>query len=307
MLVARRDPFHPGAHDTSHPEYGHSAPRAPGIVRTFSALQMIGTLLAIPVGIGSGYSIYRANFSVETTCQRLRGNIVSMLDKSVDARTRHMLVRRDVETFEQTCGSIDPDATAAFKALLASDRAVAARPRVEPKPVEAKPVEAKQVQAKPIEEKPKEVVRKPEAQEPVAAKPKPAERDASVSDAAWLAAVRDAMTSSDAAPAKQDAHPVPVSAPAVVAAPPPAREALPKAELRASLPPPAPAVSAPPAAAPVLPPPATIATVPASPPDANHPVPPASVPAAAETERHEQTRSAGWVGQIPFVGQMLAK
>ena len=302
MLVARRDPFHPGAHEASHPEYVHNAPRAPGLVRTFSALQMIGTLLAIPVGIGSGYSIYRANFSAETTCQRLRGNIVSMLDKSVDARTRHMLVRRDVETFEQACGSIDPDATAAFKALLASDRAPASRPRVEAKPVEAKPVEAK-----PIEEKPKDIVRRQEAQEPVAAKLKPAERDASVSDAAWLAAVRDAMTSSETAPSGHDAHPVPVSAPPVVAAPPLAREALPRTELRASLPPAAPAVSAPPAAAPALPPPATIATVPASPPDAGHPVPPASVPVAAETEHPGQTRSGGWVGHIPFVGQMLAK
>src|SRR6185312_5335515 len=283
MLVARRDPFHPGAHDNSHAKFdaGPHPVRPPGIVRTFSVLQMIGTLLAIPVGIGSGYSIYRANFSVETTCQNLRGNIVSMLDKSVDARTRHMLVRRDVESFEQTCGSIDPDATAAFKALLASDRVPVARPRVEPKPAETKAADVKSVdfkpaEAKPAEEKPKEVARKAEAPEAVAAKAKPAEakpaeRDASLSDAAWLAAVRTAMTSSDTsaseiAPAKQSARPVPLSAPAAVAAPQAAREALAKPDLRASLPPAAPVASAPPAAAPALPPPETIATVPASPP-----------------------------------------
>ena len=89
-------------------------------------LQVVGSLLAIPVGLASGYSIYRANFSVETTCQSLRANIVSMIDKSVDAGTRRMLVRRDVETFEQTCGTVDPDATAAFKALLAADKPAAA-------------------------------------------------------------------------------------------------------------------------------------------------------------------------------------
>ena len=122
MLVARRDPFHPGAQHDPHSDFD-SAPRparAPRLMRTMSALQMIGTLLAIPLGLGSAYTMYRANFSVEASCQSLRANIVSMLDKSVDARTRHMLVHRDVVTFEQSCGGVDPDATAAFKALSAA-------------------------------------------------------------------------------------------------------------------------------------------------------------------------------------------
>ena len=125
-------------------------------------LQVVGSLLAIPVGLGSAYSIYRANFSVETTCQSLRTNIVSMIDKSVDASTRRMLVRRDVEAFEQTCGAVDPDATAAFKALLAADKApvpTAPWPRPAPQRAEAQP---------------KEAVRKAEPRPQVAAKP-PAE------------------------------------------------------------------------------------------------------------------------------------
>ena len=103
MLVARRDPFHPGAHDAA---YSHGADivgaSAPRLARTVNMLQVVGSLLAIPVGLASAYSIYHANFSAETTCQSLRANIVSMIDKSVDAGTRHMLVRRDVEQFEQT-------------------------------------------------------------------------------------------------------------------------------------------------------------------------------------------------------------
>src|ERR1035441_3428856 len=126
MLVARRDPFHPGAHDASSSHgadvVGGGAPR---LARTVSMLQVVGSLLAIPVGLASGYSIYHANFSDETTCQGLRANIVSMIDKSVDAGTRRMLVRGDVERFEQTCGASDPDATAAFKALLAADKPAA--------------------------------------------------------------------------------------------------------------------------------------------------------------------------------------
>ena len=123
MLVARRDPFHPGAQDNPHSNFdiGPRPARAPRLVRTMSALQMFGTLLAIPLGIGSAYTMYRANFSPETTCQSLRASIVSMLDKNVDAHTRHMLARRDVEAFEKTCASVDPDATAAFKALLSAD------------------------------------------------------------------------------------------------------------------------------------------------------------------------------------------
>src|SRR5580692_4643057 len=119
MLVAKRDPFHPGTNDVSIHRNGPAVPR---LARALSALQIAGTLLAVPVGLGSAYSMYRANFSIETTCQSLRANIVTMLGRSVDANARHMLVRRDVETFERTCGGVDPDATAAFKTLLAADR-----------------------------------------------------------------------------------------------------------------------------------------------------------------------------------------
>ena len=183
MLVARRDPFHPGAHDAAytHDAAGGGAPR---FARTVSMLQVVGSLLAIPVGLASAYSIYRANFSVETTCQALRANIVSMIDKSVDASTRHMLVRHDVEKFEQSCGAIDPDATAAFKTLLAGDKPAA-------------PV------ARHVDAAPKESVRKAEphppaiAKLPVAAPPSvaatAAPRDPAVSDAQWVDAVRQAL------------------------------------------------------------------------------------------------------------------
>ena len=177
MLVARRDPVSSGrARYVPIPNIGHHAPRAPGLVRTMSALQMIGTLLAIPVGIGSGYSIYRANFSAETTCQRLRGNIVSMLDKSVDAHTRHMLVRRDVESLRASLR----------RRRSRRDRrvqgAAGIRPRAgcSPAPLTAKPVEAEPVAAKPVEERAAKTSCGGRARKkPVVAKLKPAERDAS--------------------------------------------------------------------------------------------------------------------------------
>ena len=64
MLVATRDPMHsPGAHD------GSPRPLASRSSRFMTAMQIAGSVLAIPVCLGSAYSVYHANFSVETTCQ----------------------------------------------------------------------------------------------------------------------------------------------------------------------------------------------------------------------------------------------
>jgi hypothetical protein len=184
-LTARREPTFDGAARNSsheaisseamlHGAAGHgmahaALPKPTGILRLVSTVQIMGSLLAVPLGLASGYSIYKANFAPETTCQQLRGNIISMLDKSVDATTRRMLVRRDVEAFEQNCGSFDPDAHAAFKRLLAADLRVAApvaapQAKAEPKPN----VKVVKAQAKP-EAKPKLKVERVEAK--VEAKP----------------------------------------------------------------------------------------------------------------------------------------
>src|SRR5512141_2408464 len=117
MLVARRDPpLHSGAADDLR-AYGHPVRHTS---RFMTVAQVISTLVAIPVGLASVYSIYRSNFTAEARCETLRGSIISMLDKSTDASTLRMLVRRDVVTFETSCGAVDPDAVKAFKALLAA-------------------------------------------------------------------------------------------------------------------------------------------------------------------------------------------
>src|SRR3972149_3195867 len=110
MLVGSRDPIlSPGVHDPLSPRrdgvHGHAQPRS---ARFVTVLQMAGSLLAIPVALGSAYSVYQANFSPDTQCQQLRANIIAMIDKKIDAATRRMLVRRDVEAFEKSCGGFDP-------------------------------------------------------------------------------------------------------------------------------------------------------------------------------------------------------
>src|SRR4029453_19139259 len=85
MLVARRDPpFHSDAGAPLNPN-SPLAPRASKLPRFVMFMQLFGSLVAVLVGIGSGYSFYRANFSPEATCQTLRSSIIALLDKSVDA------------------------------------------------------------------------------------------------------------------------------------------------------------------------------------------------------------------------------
>ena len=324
MLVATRDPMHsPGAHDPSSPhrDGAHGHVPAPRSARVVTLLQMAGSLLAIPVALGSAYSVYQANFSPDTQCQQLRANIIAMIDKKIDAATRRMLVRRDVEAFEKSCGGFDPDAKAAFVTLLAvqplkvpghaatpkADTPKAEVTKAEPVKIEAPKVEAAKVDAtKPevakAETPAKEAARKVEPRATVAAKPAAvavAEPDAAVSDARWLDAVRGALVTHDAA---RDAAAANAAARAPVV-----KSTLTPAPLGAL-----PATAAPVTAAPALPPATAVATPAATQParDADHPVPPGAIPdappldiASAAAGRPRST----WISNIPFVGQVLDK
>jgi hypothetical protein len=327
MLVARREPpFHADPHDPEPIKSGvYPATKASRLSRFVTALQLTGSLLAVPVGIASAYSFYRANFSPETTCQNLRGGIVAMLDKSVDAATRRILVRRDVEAFEKTCGTVDPDATAAFKTLLEVEKtapptkaATAAAPAAKTQHVETAPKET----VRKIEPRPQTVTKQPAAS--VAnAEAEPARREPAVSDTQWLDAVRQALVTHKreiraAEPVKapvatepttkamphEAALPATAAAPSVPTATPPA----------ASVPavtPPAPMVPA----APALPAPISIAPPPAAQQaDTDYPVPPGAIPdsappaekaEAAKPEERSPSRVRKWISEIPLLGSVV--
>jgi hypothetical protein len=270
MLVAKRDAFEFGAPDRLVPQPGPASSR---FTRALNVLQLLGALIALPVGIGSAYSMYQANFSAEASCKALRVSIIRMIDKNVDAATRHMLVRRDVETFESTCGTVDPDATAAFRVLLAAEKAApatsAATPPVEP-------------QAQTVVRKTEPLLKsKPPAARVVA--PVPVQNEASLSDTAWVAAVQNALASRD----KSQAVPT-----ATALAPRPL-----------GILPASPAQPEPQMAAPTLPPPAVIAPI-APPVDPDRPVPPAAIPEAQPAPAHSGLGRL--VEHIPFVGKSLA-
>ena len=172
VLIATRDPdFH--ADVRSH---SHGLPR-PGSSRLASGVQLLGSIIGIPLALASGYSIYRTNFSPEATCQSLRAGIISMLDKKADASTLRMLVHRDVVTFERDCGQYDPDAVAAFRNLLAAERKPAAR-HAEPKAEAVVAVPPAKVEAPAKDAPVKREVAKPEpARKAQPAAPAPVKRE----------------------------------------------------------------------------------------------------------------------------------
>ncbi len=285
MLVVRRDPpLHSGAYDGAR-AHGHGASHPSRLV---SVLQLAGSLLAIPVGLASAYSIYHTNFTAESRCESLRGSIVSMLDKSADASTLRMLVRRDVATFENKCGAVDPDAVKAFKMLLTAKPAPAAAP---PQQAAHEPVH----QAEPV----KQVALPKTAPAPVAAEAKPVEakpvyRDAAASDANWIASVREALVHAPAA--HEDAVEAPVAVPAPPAVQPPTPRVVHEA----------PPISLAAPAAPALPAPVAVATVPAPAPAADHPVPPGSIPdAAPAAEPAEAASGHSWLSKIPLLNRVV--
>jgi|SRR5262245_4695608 len=338
MLVARRDPpFHTDADKATpvNPNI-YPPPRASKFSRFVTICQMLGSLVAVSVGIASAYSYYRANFVPESTCQTLRGSIIALLDKSVDAATRRMLVRRDVEEFEKTCATVDPDATAAFKTLLATEKTAApvapALPPVPPKAQrEAVPKDAskdapkdasKDVSKDAPKNTPKEAVRKPEPRPQASAKQpapgtvtavvEPVRREDGVSDAQWLDAVRQALAvhKPERSPS-ETAKPRPVVAPA--ARPVPQENVAPAPAPPVPVPTatvPEPAVQA---TAPALPRPITVMppTTQRAAPD--HPVPPESIPdsvppASADKDKAEQSgrsQVGKWISNIPLLGPVL--
>ncbi len=297
MLAARREPTFG---DVSTPDVGDAVALRPAVQssrlsRWVNVFQLFGSLLAVPVGLGSAYSLYRANFSTDTTCQSLRASIVSMLDKNVDVSTRRVLVRRDVQAFEQNCAAVDPEASKAFKAVLAEAQPATAWPAAAAPKVEQDKTPAKEVAHK-VE---------PRQQQQQTAKPAPAPAAADsarreATDAQWLDAVRQAMATRETEPAEKpkalEAAPVLSPTPGT-ASTPSAAQVSPSATTEAT------AAPAPLGAPITLAPPAPIAAAVSEP---DHPVPPGAIPDAAEVaaaKREEpKSRLGRWVAHVPLLG-----
>jgi hypothetical protein len=167
--------------------YGPATPSRSLGSRFAGGIQLVGSLVGIPLALIGGYSTYHANFSPEAKCQALRGNIIAMLDKKADASTLRMLVHRDVVTFERDCGGVDAEAATAFKTLLVAEKTPALRGTTEARvrheaPPKVEKAERVEKPAKPavVEKSVAKADTKPEpkteTKSEVAAKPEPASK-----------------------------------------------------------------------------------------------------------------------------------
>jgi hypothetical protein len=81
-------------------------------------LQMTGAALAIPAAAAGAFAAYQSYFSSDVTCQKLRSNIVAIMERHVAPETKRSLLKKDVTEFDKLCGEGDPDARAIFQAAI---------------------------------------------------------------------------------------------------------------------------------------------------------------------------------------------
>src|SRR6516164_8559638 len=81
-------------------------------------LQMTGATLAIPAAAAGTFAAYQSYFSSDVTCQKLRNDIVAIMERHVAPETKRSLLKKDVTEFDKLCGESDPDARAIFQAAI---------------------------------------------------------------------------------------------------------------------------------------------------------------------------------------------
>ncbi|HZD29988.1 MAG TPA: hypothetical protein VE251_15025, partial [Xanthobacteraceae bacterium] len=81
-------------------------------------LQMTGAALAIPAAAAGTFAAYQSYFSTDVTCQKLRNDIMGILERNVAPDTKRSLLKKDVTEFDKLCGEGDPDARAIFQAAM---------------------------------------------------------------------------------------------------------------------------------------------------------------------------------------------
>jgi hypothetical protein len=86
--------------------------------RLVTTFQFLGAALGIPAAAAGSYHAYQSYFSSEATCQRLRTDILAVMERRISADTKRSLLRKDVGEFDKTCGDNDPDARTVFHAAL---------------------------------------------------------------------------------------------------------------------------------------------------------------------------------------------
>src|SRR5262249_35098153 len=75
------------------------------------------------------FAAYQSYFSSDVTCQKLRNDIVAIMERHVAPETKRSLLKKDVAEFDKLCGESDPDARAIFQAAITEHPGDATLPR----------------------------------------------------------------------------------------------------------------------------------------------------------------------------------
>jgi hypothetical protein len=81
-------------------------------------LQITGAALGIPAAAAGTFAAYQSYFSTDATCQRLRNDIIGIMERNVPAETKRSLLKKEVAEFDKLCGDGDPEARAIFQAAM---------------------------------------------------------------------------------------------------------------------------------------------------------------------------------------------
>jgi hypothetical protein len=100
-------------------------------------LQMTGAALAIPAAAAGTFAAYQSYFSTDVTCQKLRNDIIGIMERNVDLDTKRSLLKKNVTEFDKLCGEGDPDARAIFQAAMSEHPAQATHAAAAPVPTGA--------------------------------------------------------------------------------------------------------------------------------------------------------------------------
>jgi hypothetical protein len=87
---------------------------------------------------GRTFAAYQSYFSTDVTCQKLRNDIIGIMERNVPPETKRSLLKKEVTEFDKLCGERDPEARVIFQAAMSDHPAEAHAPAAAgPAPVSA--------------------------------------------------------------------------------------------------------------------------------------------------------------------------
>src|SRR5439155_19675828 len=71
-------------------------------------LQITGAALGVPAAAAGTFAAYQSYFSTDVTCQKLRNDIVSIMEKKVAPETKRSLLKKDVTELTSSVATLIP-------------------------------------------------------------------------------------------------------------------------------------------------------------------------------------------------------